>query len=291
MSKKRIVAMTRKKMGCQHVSYHVKNGHCHTTVQASNNASIKQCTLNVNELSVTLKKAGPIAKLVLNGSRSLMNRQRQRQLVATTYSWWMDTTLITPMNSYDMHALTRSLSFATLPMLLMSIKAMIGTIDMMAPSKETSVEGALPLIPATPIHIIAKFLHQAVQIEIRDDLESASDSSSKNADESVPCSKGDKEPEESQLVLKGNLADAIKDAVQWLKNSLLDCLIDKKQDKDKSQFTGVQPKLSMLPPAIPKPKINAEVPESSESDGKADDEVRGVRIGHINLISIRNFNT
>ncbi|SJK99862.1 uncharacterized protein ARMOST_03173 [Armillaria ostoyae] len=117
------------------------------------------------------------------------------------------------------------------------------TADMMAPSKETSVEGALPLIPATPIRIIAKFLRQAVQMEVRDDLESASDSSSEvgvggddddddpfinapqNADESVPCSEGDKEPEESQLALKGNLADAIKDVVRQLKDSSLDCLI------------------------------------------------------------------
>ncbi|PBK71415.1 hypothetical protein ARMSODRAFT_1017314 [Armillaria solidipes] len=113
----------------------------------------------------------------------------------------------------------------------------------MALSKETSVEGALPLILATLIRIIAKFLCQAVQMEVRDDLESASDSSSEvgvegddndddpfidtpqNADESVPCSEGDKEPEESQLALKGNLADAIKDAVRRLKDSSLDCLI------------------------------------------------------------------
>ncbi len=66
-----------------------------------------------------------MAKLVLNGSRALMNRQRQRQPVTTTYSWWMDTTLITLVNFYDMHALTRSLSFATLLMLLMSIKALM----------------------------------------------------------------------------------------------------------------------------------------------------------------------
>ncbi|PBK77863.1 hypothetical protein ARMSODRAFT_968151 [Armillaria solidipes] len=208
-------------------------------------------------------------------------------------------------------------------------------------------------------------------MEVRDDLESASDSSSKvgvggdddnddpfidapqNANESVPCSEGDKEPEESQLASKGNLTDAIKDAVQWLKDSSLDCLIagllrsqkkwkgkgkahgrwstgvvefeeeqqkkqrekkerqmrkeerkkiltwerekqeyvaaklkwasDKKKYKVKGQFAGVQPKLDMLPPAIPKPRVNAEVPDSSGSDDEADDEVRGVRIGHIIL--------
>ncbi|SJK99861.1 uncharacterized protein ARMOST_03172 [Armillaria ostoyae] len=47
---------------------------------------------------------------------------------------------------------------------------------------------------------------------------------------------------------------------------------DKKKDKVKGRFTGVQPKLGMLPPAIPKPKVNAEVPESSGSDDEADDE-------------------
>ncbi len=117
------------------------------------------------------------------------------------------------------------------------------TADMIAPSNETSVEGELPFIPVTPIYINAKFLCQAVQMEVRDDLESASDSSSEvgaggdgndadlfinasqNADKSILCSKRDKKPEESQLVPKGNLADAIKDAVQWLKDSSLDCLI------------------------------------------------------------------
>ncbi len=117
------------------------------------------------------------------------------------------------------------------------------TTDMMALSKEMSVEGELPLILATLIRIITKFLRQAVQMEVRDNLESASDNSSEvgvggdgddadlfidapqNVNKSVPCSEGDKEPEESQLVLKGNLADAIKDVVRQLKNSLLDCLI------------------------------------------------------------------
>ncbi|KAK7692708.1 hypothetical protein QCA50_004341 [Cerrena zonata] len=44
------------------------------------------------------------------------------------------------------------------------------TPDMLGPAKETSVESALPLVPLTPIHAVAKILRNAIQLEIKEDL-------------------------------------------------------------------------------------------------------------------------
>ncbi|PPQ73148.1 hypothetical protein CVT25_012360 [Psilocybe cyanescens] len=54
-----------------------------------------------------------MARLVLNGSTSLTNRQRRKQKDANNSYWCMGTTLTTHMAILNMHAVIRLKSFAT----------------------------------------------------------------------------------------------------------------------------------------------------------------------------------
>lgn len=121
------------------------------------------------------------------------------------------------------------------------------TEAMMAPSKETSCEGYLPIVPPTPIRIVAKLLRDFAQLELKDDLDSGPNSDSDvsvggeddrvlrrkrttlrragSSDAESDVSSDHESDGEKEALPHGDPTAAIKEAVQRLAESSLESLI------------------------------------------------------------------
>ena len=105
---------------------------------------------------------------------------------------------------------------------------------MMAPSKETSHEGHLPIVPATPVRVVAKMLqHMTLSDQSHDeddeDAEAADESDSRSTEDSNEEEGGDKGSDSNSDGDKGGESlDAINNARKALSGGALAALVSSK---------------------------------------------------------------